>query len=195
MAADVRAGLDEALQGALPALLLRRARLGAVRGDHRASRVLPDPGRARDPRAPRRRDLCDGGKPHDADRARLRLREQDPRAARRDARGRLPRGIRAGGHLRADHARHRRGRRRRVRDHRARPRLRLRARPGANTARRAASDRLPRRDDRELRAGRSAPASWRGSRTSSGRRITSCSAPTWSRTAGPWRPPTTTPPG
>ena len=32
MAADVRAGLDQALQGALSALLLRRARLGAVRG-------------------------------------------------------------------------------------------------------------------------------------------------------------------
>ena len=47
---------DQAVQGALAALLLRRARLGAVRADHRAARVLPDAVRARDPRASTRRD-------------------------------------------------------------------------------------------------------------------------------------------
>ena len=41
---------DQAVQGALAALLLRRARLAAVRADHRAARVLPDPLRAGDPR-------------------------------------------------------------------------------------------------------------------------------------------------
>ena len=53
MAADVRAGLTEPVQGALAALLLRRAWLGALRADHRARGVLPDPLRARDPREPR----------------------------------------------------------------------------------------------------------------------------------------------
>ena len=54
---------------------------------------------------------------------------------------------------------HRGGCRLGVRDHRPRPRLRLRARPRAHAARGAAGDRLPRRHDRQLRAGASAPAS------------------------------------
>ncbi len=37
-------------------ILLRRARLAAVRADHRAARVLPDAGRAGDPHNPLRRD-------------------------------------------------------------------------------------------------------------------------------------------
>ena len=41
------------VQGAAAEVLLRRARLGAVRGDHRAARVLPDPRRALDPRRAR----------------------------------------------------------------------------------------------------------------------------------------------
>ena len=68
---------DQALQGALAALLLRRAGLGAVRADHRAARVLPDPRRAGDPREQRRRDRRRGRQPGDADRARLGLGGED----------------------------------------------------------------------------------------------------------------------
>ena len=75
------------VQGDAAEVLLRRARLGAVRGDHRAARVLPDPGRALDPRPRRRRDRR-RREPDDADRARLRRRREDPLPARRDARRR-----------------------------------------------------------------------------------------------------------
>ena len=72
------------VQGAAAEVLLRRARLGAVRADHRTARVLPDPLRARDPRRPSGRDRRRGDAA-DADRARLGRRLEEPRAARRDA--------------------------------------------------------------------------------------------------------------
>ena len=56
MARDVRAGLAAEPEGAGAEVLLRRARLAALRADHRAARVLPDPGRARDPRRALGRD-------------------------------------------------------------------------------------------------------------------------------------------
>ena len=43
-------------EGALAEVLLRRARLAALRADHRARRVLPDPRRARDPQRALGRD-------------------------------------------------------------------------------------------------------------------------------------------
>ena len=49
--ADVRPGLTAHPEVAAAEVVLRRARQRAVRGDHPAARVLPDPGRARDPRA------------------------------------------------------------------------------------------------------------------------------------------------
>ena len=195
MAADVRAGLTKPFKELSPRYFY----------DERGSELfeaiteLPEYYPTRAERAILERHaaaICaTAAKPDDADRARLGLGEQDPRAPRRDGRGRLPRGIRAGGHLRADHARHRRGGCRRVRDRRARPRLRLRARPGADPARRAAGDRLPRRHDRELRAGPARQLPGAGREPARARRITSCSAPTWSRAARRSRPPTTTPPG
>ena len=54
---------DQAVQGAAAEALLRHARLGAVRPDLRAARVLPDPHRAGDPRDPRRRHRRGGGRP------------------------------------------------------------------------------------------------------------------------------------
>ena len=56
MARDVRAGLSAYPEGAGAEVLLRRARLAALRADHRAARVLPDPGRARDPQRALGRD-------------------------------------------------------------------------------------------------------------------------------------------
>ena len=53
---DVRDGLTRDAQGAAAQVLLRRARLGAVRPHHHAARVLPHPLRARDPQPPRARD-------------------------------------------------------------------------------------------------------------------------------------------
>ena len=47
---------DALAQGAAAEVLLRRARLGAVRPDHDAARVLPDALRAPDPQPPRARD-------------------------------------------------------------------------------------------------------------------------------------------
>ena len=47
--ADVLEGLAQDAQGGAGALALRRRRLGAVRGDHAAARILPDPRRDRDP--------------------------------------------------------------------------------------------------------------------------------------------------
>ena len=48
--ADVRAGLTATPKSAAAEVVLRRPRQRAVRGDHPAAGVLPDPGRARDPR-------------------------------------------------------------------------------------------------------------------------------------------------
>ena len=52
--ADVAARPDPHAQDAAAEVVLRRARQRAVRGDHPAARVLPDPGRAGDPGRPRR---------------------------------------------------------------------------------------------------------------------------------------------
>ena len=65
-------------EGAGAEVLLRRARLAALRADHRAARVLPDPGRARDPRHPLGRDPRRRRLPADADRARFRAQRRRP---------------------------------------------------------------------------------------------------------------------
>ena len=62
MARDVRRGLSDT-QGARAEILLRRARLPALRADHRARRVLPDPRRARDPQRALGRDRRRGRPP------------------------------------------------------------------------------------------------------------------------------------
>ena len=69
---------DPAVQGAAAEAPLRHARLGAVRPDLRAARVLPDPHRARDPRrrAPPRSSRRPGGRA-----GRARLRHARPRPA------------------------------------------------------------------------------------------------------------------
>ena len=54
--ADARAGLTATPEVAAAQVVLRRPRQRAVRGDHPAARVLPDPRRAGDPRRARRRD-------------------------------------------------------------------------------------------------------------------------------------------
>ena len=69
-------------EGAGAEVLLRRARLAALRADHRAGRVLPDPGRARDPRRALGRDRRRRRRARDAGRARLRLGREDPPPAR-----------------------------------------------------------------------------------------------------------------
>ena len=51
--ADARGRADRRPQDAAAEVVLRRRRQRAVREDHRAARVLPDPGRAGDPRRPR----------------------------------------------------------------------------------------------------------------------------------------------
>ena len=53
---EVRDGPHARAEGAPAQVLLRRARLGAVRPDHHAARVLPDPLRARDPQPARAGD-------------------------------------------------------------------------------------------------------------------------------------------
>ena len=99
---------DQAVQGALAPLLLRRARLGALRADHRScpstTRRAPSGRSSRTTRPA----IVDGGRrPGDADRARLGLGAEDAGPARRDARRGRPARLRAGRHLRGDHARHR----------------------------------------------------------------------------------------
>ena len=56
MAGDVRDGPHPPAQGAAAQVLLRRARLGAVRPHHHAAGVLPHALRARDPQPPRAGD-------------------------------------------------------------------------------------------------------------------------------------------
>ena len=145
-------------EGALAEVLLRRARLAALRGDHRAGGVLPDPPRAPDPGRALGRDRRRRGQPGDADRARLRLGLEDPPPARRDARRGQPAHLRPGRHLRGDHPRNRRGAGRGVpRARRPRAGLRLRGAPRAHAddeRGRAAPDRLPRRHDRQPLPGR-----------------------------------------
>ena len=101
-------------EGAGAEILLRRARLAAVRADHRAARVLPDPRRAGDPRRRARPRSSPPPAARDAGRARLRLGGEDPPPAERDARLRQPRHLRPGRHLRGDHPADRRRTRRRV---------------------------------------------------------------------------------
>ena len=73
-----------AVQGAAAQALLRRPRLGAVRADLRAARVLPDPHRARDPRASRAPRSSRSHRRRRARRARLGRRGQGADPARRD---------------------------------------------------------------------------------------------------------------
>ena len=98
MADDVRAGLRGRPEGAAAEVLLRRARVRALRPDHRAARVLPHPLRAGHPepsRAGPGRAL--GGTR--AGRARLGLRVQDARPALRHGGRREARPLRAGRRL------------------------------------------------------------------------------------------------
>ena len=75
---------DRVAEVAAAEMVLRRARQRAVRQDHPAGRVLPDPGRAVDPE--RRGGADRGGQRRGhAGRARLRVGRQDPAAARRAA--------------------------------------------------------------------------------------------------------------
>ena len=80
-------GLAPAAEGAAAEVLLRRARLGAVRPDHLAARVLPHALRARDPQPPRAGDRGEQRR-RGAGRARLGHGLQDARAAVRDGRRR-----------------------------------------------------------------------------------------------------------
>ena len=94
-------------EGAAAQALLRRARLGAVRRDLRAARVLPDAHGAADPRVQRRRHRRAHRRGR-ARRARLGLGDEDARAARRDGRRRHARALRAGRRQRDDRPRRRR---------------------------------------------------------------------------------------
>ena len=84
MAEVVREGLSCPFKELPPKYFYDERRLGAVRADHRAARVLPDALRARDPRRASRRDRRRRDAA-DADRARLGSGLQEPGAARRDA--------------------------------------------------------------------------------------------------------------
>ena len=94
LADDVRDGLTRVAQGAAAEVLLRRARIGAVRPHHHAARVLPDALRARDPQPPRARDRR-GDRRRGAGRAGLGHGVEDARAALRDGRPRLAAALRA----------------------------------------------------------------------------------------------------
>ena len=141
-------------------VLLRRARLGAVRADHRAARVLPVAGRAGHPRRRRRRASSSSCAPAE-------IVELGPGSARKTTallgpmlgpRPRLP--LHPGGRLRDRGA----GLRGAAGQHlrlpgRARRRGRLRAPPRPHPARdRAAPDRVPRRHDRQPRPSAAQPA-------------------------------------
>ena len=157
LADDVRDGLGRPLEGTAAQVLLRRARLRAVRPDHVAARVLPHPLRAGDPQPPRAGD-------HRAQRrgrargARLGHGLEDARPAVRDGGPGTPRALRA-------------VRRRRVGGpgvrrpswssptpgSSARRGRRLRPRPRADPRWRPPAVRVPRRHDRQplpRRAGR-----------------------------------------
>ena len=74
-------------------VVLRRARLDALRGDHEAARVLPHRARAHHPRRARGRRRAADRREH-ARGARLGIVGEDPAPARRDGRGRLPQALR-----------------------------------------------------------------------------------------------------
>ena len=82
LADETRLGLSERPPSHPAGLVLRRARLAAVRPHHPAARVLPDPGRALDPQRPRRRDRRHHRRRH-ADRAGLGHLGEDLAADRR----------------------------------------------------------------------------------------------------------------
>ena len=169
------------------------SRLGAVRADHRASRVLPDPLRARDPdRA--RREIVAAAMPQTlielgsgaASKSRVLL------DAMRDA-GSLET------YVPVDIAE---GITRRVAGELVDEYAGLRSR-GSSATTRPTSSASPGPRGRcsrssEARSATSArprgARSWRGSRRSCTRGTASCSAPTWSRTRRRSRRPTTTPP-
>ena len=82
--ADVLARAHPHPQDAAAEVVLRRPRQRTLRGDHPAARVLPDPGRARDPARPGRRDRRRDRRAHPG-RAGLRLVGEDPASAGRAA--------------------------------------------------------------------------------------------------------------
>ncbi len=196
LAHDVRTGLTATPKTLPPKWFYDDERQPAVRGDHEAGGVLPDPAGARDPHPARPRHRGRHRCRHPR-RAGLRLVGEDPAAARRPAGSR-------------DAAPVRPGRRQRLRAGGCgrHPGARL---PRAGGARQwlptstatsgllpstgAAAGRLPRRHDRQLRAGGAGqvPRCGRGE-PRPGRRA-SCSAPTSSRTPAGCSGRTTTPAG
>ena len=177
MAADVRAGTHETVQGALAALLLRRARLTALRGDHELEEYYP----TRCERAILERNSAEicaaAGEPAtliELGPARRRrpgcssTRCATPGACARTRRSTSPSrspADRRGGGLRVRH----RG---------ARAGVRLRARPRAGPARGPARDRAARRAPSGTSSPPSVRASWLAWRTCSVPRTASCSART-----------------
>ena len=89
-------GLRQPEKDDLAEVLLRRARLAAVRRDHAAAGVLPDRDRARHHARQHRRDREPRRQAGEPDRVRQRLQPQDPRAARTPRRTRR---LRARRHL------------------------------------------------------------------------------------------------
>ena len=92
LADDVRDGLRPPAEGAAAQVLLRRARLGAVRPHHRAARVLPHALRAGDPQPPRARHRGEHAAPRSwSSSARGRPRRRARCSTRWPARGRCDR--------------------------------------------------------------------------------------------------------
>ena len=176
--ADVRAGSRCHAEDAAAEVVLRRPRLRAVRRDHPAARVLPDPHRAVDPRRARgRRRRAHRGR--HARRARLGHVGEDPHPPRRAPRRGHARALRAVRRERADPARRGRRDRARVRRRRrARGRRRLRAPPRRAPRRRHSARRLPRQHHRQPRARTAGASSSPTSRRRSRRATRCCSAPT-----------------
>ena len=175
-------------EGAPAEVVLRRARLGALRRDHPAARVLLDARRALDPRAACRRDRRADGRRH-ADRARVRNVGQDAPAARR---GRAAT-VRAVRRERGDAASKRAEARARVPRARGPARgRRLRAPPAAAAGERATAARVPRQHDREPPADTADAVPLRRRRDARRRTTHSCSASIWSRAPRGWSQPTTT---
>ena len=141
-----------ASQGDPGEVALRRAGQPALRRDHTPRRVLPVPGRARDPADPQRGHH---GRKHSrhVGRARLGNQREEPGLARRHAGQRPAQALRAVRRERRDVAHRRRRNRRGVSRHRGpRHRRRLRSPHPGRTRSRSRHDRLPRKHDRQPRA-------------------------------------------
>ena len=174
-----RPGSTAVAEDAASRVVLRRARQRAVRRDHAAARVLPDPRRARDPARRTRPRSCDRPGPTclvelgsgTSDKTRLLL---DAMAGRGTAAPLRP-VRRERGDAAARGGRDHDG----VRHPGARDRRRLPPPPRDDPARRPPARRVPREHDRQPRPRRSAG----GSSSTSTRRSTTttgcCSAPTW----------------